>query len=43
MDVISQIKESLQMAQTKKKNLLFQERKHLDDQNLANQRDKSHR
>ena len=40
-DMLSQIKESLMMANKKKNNLLFQERKHLDDENIANIRMRS--
>ena len=40
-DMLGQIKESLQMAQQKKRNLLYQERRHLDEANMANIRAKS--
>lgn len=39
--MLGQIKESLQMAQQKKRNLLYQERRHLDEANMANIRAKS--
>ena len=41
IDMLSQIKESLQMANQKKRNLLFQERRYLDEENDANIRHRS--
>ena len=41
LDMLSQIKESLQMAQKKRRNLIYEKRKHLDEENMVNVREKS--